>query len=76
LPPSCAAAGDDHRRGAVGQQAPQVHFAVDVVQPQLDQFGSLLDQVSMLGDHVAVAAAGNADANHGRRFVRQGTTPG
>ena len=60
-----AAAGDDHRRGPIGQQPLQVHFAVDVVQPQLDQLGALLDQVAMLGDHVAVTAAGDADANHG-----------
>ncbi len=45
----------------------QVHVAVDVVEPQLDQLGPLLNQVPVLGDHVPVPAAGNADANHGNR---------
>ena len=64
-----AAAGDDHRRRAIGQQSLEVHLAVDVVEPQLDQLRPLLNQVPMLGDHVAVAAAGDADANHGWRGV-------
>ena len=60
-----AAAGDDHRAGPVGHQPPQVHLAVDVVQPQFDQLGALVDQVPMFGNHVPMPAAANADANHG-----------
>ncbi len=33
------AAGDDHRRGPIGQQPLEVHLAVDVIQAQLDQLG-------------------------------------
>ena len=55
----------DHRAGPVGHQPPQVHVAVDVVQPQFDQPGALVDQVPVLGDHVSVPAAANADADHG-----------
>ncbi len=60
------AASDDHRAGPVGHQPLQVHLAVDVVQPQFDQTGALVDQVPILGDHVPVPAAANADANHKR----------
>ena len=65
------AAGDDHRARPVGHQPPQVHLAVDVVQPQFDQLGALVDQVPMLRNHVSVPAAANADADHGEgRGVR------
>ena len=60
-----AANGDDHRAGPVGQHALQIDLAVDVIEPQLDELGTLLDQVLVLGDHVAMAAAADADANHG-----------
>ena len=51
-------------RGPLGQQPLEVHLAVDVIQPQLDQLGALLDEVLVLGDHVPVAAAADADAEH------------
>ena len=65
------AASDHDRAGPVRHQPLQVHLSVDIIQPQFDQTGTLVDQVPKLGDHVPVPAAANADANHGRgRGVR------
>ena len=54
-----------HRRRAVGQQPRDVHLAADIVQAQLDQSGTLLDQVPMLGKNHLVTTTANADADHG-----------
>ena len=43
----------------------EIHFAGDVIQAELDELGPLFDQVPVLGDHVAVTPATNANANHG-----------
>ena len=58
-------AGDDHRARPVRHQPPEVDFSVEVVQPQLDQAGALIDQVPILRDHVPMPAAANAYADHG-----------
>ena len=62
-----ATTGDHHRARAIGNQPSQPYLAVDVVQTQLHQFRAPLDQMAVLGDHVSVAATGNADADHGIR---------
>ena len=59
-----AAAGDHHRTRPIGHQPFNVHFAVDVIQTQLDQSSALFDQVSVFCNHVAMTAAANADADH------------
>ncbi len=58
-------AGDDRRRGPAGNQPLDIHHPPNVVQPQLDEFGALLDEVAVLGDRMPVSPAPDADANHG-----------
>jgi hypothetical protein len=48
----------------IREQAPQVHFAVDVIQPQLYELRALLDQVTMLGNDVPVPTSPDAYADH------------
>ena len=60
-----AATSHHYRRRPVDQQSLEIDVAVDVIEPQLHQLGTLLHQVAVLGDHVAMAAACNADTNHG-----------
>src|SRR5690606_3144092 len=43
----------------------QIHIAANEVEPELNQARSLFDQVGMFGDHMLMAAAADADANHG-----------
>ena len=61
-----AAAGDDDRAGPVGDQPLDVRLAVDVIDAEFDELGALLDEVAVFGDDVAMAAAADADADHGR----------
>ena len=47
----------------------QVDFSSNVIQTQLDQLSTLLDKVSVLGNHVLVTPSANADTDHcGRRL--------
>src|SRR6185437_17117160 len=59
--------GQNHRTRPLGQQPLQVDLAVDVVEPQFDQWRALLDQVLVFRDHVAMATASDTYANHGQR---------
>ncbi len=62
-------AGDDHGAGPIGKQTLEVDVAVDVVQPQFDQLGALVDQMLVFRDDVPMTAAADADANHRSRVV-------
>ena len=62
LPPT----GHDYRAGSVVEQSLDVDAAMDVVQAQFDQFGALVDQVTMFGDYVPVTAASDANTDHGK----------
>ena len=51
--------------GRLVQKPLDADFAADVVQAEFDQRRPLLAQVPVLGNHVAVTAATNADTDHG-----------
>ena len=59
-----AAAGHDRRARAVLEQPFDLHFPLDVVKPQFDQLNAVVGQVLVFGDHVPVAAATDAHADH------------
>ena len=56
----------DHRAGAIPEQPPHLHLALDVIKPQLDEADAVFHQMLVLGDHVPVPAAANAHADHRR----------
>jgi len=67
LPPAAVllpAAGHDRRTGAILEEPLDLHFALDVVEPQLDERDAVVGQVLVFGDHVPVAAATDAHADH------------
>ena len=55
---------DDGTRPVL-KQSLDVDRSANVIQPNLDKLSALFGQVSMFGDDMAMATAGDADANHG-----------
>ncbi len=59
-----AAAGGDDWADPVTHQAFQVDLATDIVEPDFNQIGSLLYQMSMFRHYMFMAATGNTYTNH------------
>ena len=49
---------------SVREQAPEIDLAVDVVESQFNELSTLLDQVTMLGNHMPVTTSTDTDADH------------
>jgi hypothetical protein len=67
-----AANGHHHGRGPVLQEPCQVHFALQVIEAQLNELRALFHEVPVLGDHRAVPPAANAHADHAVRRKARG----
>ncbi len=67
VPPSSiftSTAGHHDRAWSLGQQSPQINTSADIVHAQLDDVGTVLSQMFVLGYHGLVATTTNGNAQH------------